>query len=259
MPNYEKLIIDVQNLTKRFGDFLALDSLNLSIEKGKIYGLIGPNGSGKTTAIQCILGLYDFEPSSQIRILNYKIPQESRKSYQHIGYMPQDISLYNDLSVEQNLRFFGRVKNIPRTRLESRIQELLKLVDLQEFKSREISKCSGGMQRRASLACALLSEPEILILDEPTVGIDPELREHFWDYFRMQARDKGVSILITTHYLDESHRCDEISLIKKSVIIKGRPDELKEITKKELNLSENPDMDQVFIHFTKKTAMEVDI
>ncbi len=248
--NQEHAVL-VKNLTKRFGSFTALDGLSLEIEKGQIYGLIGPNGSGKTTAIQCILGLYRFEPTSQINVLGWKIPEDRSRLYQEIGYMPQQIALYQDLSVEQNLRFFGRLKRIPRKRLFQRIDELLERVDLTEFRTRVISKSSGGMKRRASLAAALLSEPKLLILDEPTVGIDPSLRVEFWEYFRQLTDENEVTVLITTHYLGESVRCDQIGLLQKKLIMQGKPKELQEMTQQALNLQELANMDQVFIHFTQ--------
>jgi ABC-2 type transport system ATP-binding protein len=259
MENTEEYLINVENLTKKFGDFIALENLNLKIKKGTIFGLVGPNGSGKTTAIQCVLGLYDFERTSSIKVSGLKVPNDISLIYRKIGYMPQDISLYSDLSIEKNLKFFGALKKIPKAKLNEKIDELLKLVELEEFRSRIISKCSGGMQRRTSLACALLSDPEILILDEPTVGIDPELRVQFWDYFRKLAKHKGTTFLITTHYLGESVRCDEIGLIRKRLIIKGKPEELRKIVQKNRNLPNLPDMDTVFIHFTKEKHMEAEI
>ncbi len=182
-----------------------------------------------------------------------------KQIYPHIGYMPQEIALYPDLSIEQNLQFFGRLKLMPKTNLKERIEELLDIVQLKEFRKREISKCSGGMQRRASLACALLSDPQILILDEPTVGVDPELRIEFWNYFRKLATTKGVTTLVTTHYLGEAVYCDEIAFLRKSLIVKGTLEEIKALARKEMNTIEDLDMDRVFIHFSKKKEMEVDM
>ncbi len=251
--------ICIENLTKKFGSFIAVENLTLKINKGTICGLIGPNGSGKTTTIQCILGIYNFEKGGQISILGKNVETDMKQIYPDIGYMPQEIALYPDLSIEQNLQFFGRLKLIPKKKLQDRIEELLDIVQLKEFRKRDISKCSGGMQRRVSLACALLSEPQILILDEPTVGVDPELRIEFWNYFRKLASTKGVTTLVTTHYLGEAVYCDEIAFLRKSLIVKGTLQEIKNIAKEEMNATEDVDMDRIFIHFSKKKAVEVDI
>jgi ABC-2 type transport system ATP-binding protein len=251
--------IYIEHLTKKFRSFTAVENLCLKIKKGTICGLIGPNGSGKTTTIQCLLGIYSFEKGGKILILDKNIETDMKQIYPHIGYMPQEIALYPDLSIEQNLQFFGRLKLMPKTNLKERIEELLDIVQLKEFRKREISKCSGGMQRRASLACALLSDPQILILDEPTVGVDPELRIEFWNYFRKLATTKGVTTLVTTHYLGEAVYCDEIAFLRKSLIVKGTLEEIKALARKEMNTIEDLDMDRVFIHFSKKKEMEVDM
>lgn len=248
-------VISVRNLSKTFGKFMAVDNLSLNIKKGAIFGLIGPNGSGKTTTISMLLDELDADPGANITILGYEIPKNIKKIYPDVGYMPQDLALYMDLSVEKNLKFFGDLYRIPKKELKIRIDEMLDLVGLTEFRKRLLSKCSGGMQRRASLAIALIHKPKILILDEPTVGVDPELRIEFWNYFKKISREDGVSILITTHYLAESLNCDSICLMNKSDLVLGTPNELRETVKKEKNLPELPDMEQVFIYFTNKYSI----
>ena len=173
--------------------------------------------------------------------------------------MPQELSLYLDLTIEQNLKFFGNLYKIPKPAIYSHIQEVLELVDLTEYKKRLISKCSGGMQRRCSLAVALLHKPEILILDEPTVGIDPELRIEFWNYFKKISKEKGVTILITTHYLAESINCDQVGLMNKKILISGTPIELMENVRRLKNLERLPDMEEAFIHYTHQEKQEKEL
>ncbi|MFW9940557.1 MAG: ABC transporter ATP-binding protein [Candidatus Thorarchaeota archaeon] len=249
-------MIKVSGLSKSFGSFKAVDNLDLDIQTGEIFGLIGPNGSGKTTTILVLLDILNPDSGAKITIDGKEIPKRINDVYPKIGYMPQELSLYLDLTVEQNLEFFGKLYKIPKPRIYSRIKEVLELVNLKEYKNRLISKCSGGMQRRCSLAVALLHNPEILILDEPTVGIDPELRIEFWNYFKQISKENGVTILITTHYLAESINCDRIGLMNKKILISGTPLELMENVRRLKNLEELPDMEEVFIYFTKQEKGE---
>jgi len=249
-------MINVSGLSKTFGSFKAVDNLDIDIEKGEIYGLIGPNGSGKTTTILVLLDILNPDPGAKVTIDKKEIPKRINEVYPKIGYMPQELSLYLDLTVEQNLKFFGKLYKIPKPLINSRIQEVLELIKLTEYKKRLISKCSGGMQRRCSLAVALLHKPEILILDEPTVGIDPELRIEFWNYFKQISNEDGVTILITTHYLAESINCDRIGLMNKRILISGTPLELMENVRRLKNLKELPDMEEVFIHYTNQEKEE---
>ncbi len=243
-------MIEISNLSKSFGRFKAVENLQLNIKKGEIYGLIGPNGSGKTTTISILLDLLDPDPGAKITIDGKKIPDQINELYYKIGFMPQDLSLYLDLTIEQNLKYFGALYKIPKLDLKNRIQEILELIDLTEFRNRLVLKCSGGMQRRYSLAVALLHRPEILILDEPTVGVDPELRIEFWNYFKTISKEERATILITTHYLAESINCDQIGLMNKKIIISGPPIELMENVKKIKNLDELPEMEEIFIYYT---------
>jgi ABC-2 type transport system ATP-binding protein len=245
-------MIEISNLSKSFGNFKAVENLNINILKGEIYGLIGPNGSGKTTTILVLLDILDPDPGAEISIDRISIPKEINKIYPKIGFMPQELSLYLDLTIEQNLKFFGALYKIPKPIISSHIQEVLELIELTDYKKRLVSKCSGGMQRRCSLAVALLHKPEILILDEPTVGIDPELRIEFWDYFKKISKENGVTILITTHYLAESVNCDRIGLMNKRILVSGTPTELMEQVRKLKNIEYLPDMEEVFIYYTQK-------
>ncbi|WP_457557348.1 ABC transporter ATP-binding protein [Candidatus Harpocratesius sp.] len=243
-------IVEIANLSVHFGHFCALENLSFRIESGQIYGLIGPNGAGKTTTINAILGLVNVNPNSQIKLFGKQTSGQLKYCAHRVGYMPQDITLYTDISISQNLRFFGKLYGLPKKELKKNISEVLDLVDLDKFADRIISKCSGGMQRRASLACALLHKPDLLILDEPTVGIDPELRLIFWDYFRTLSKE-GKTILITTHYLAESIKCDKVGFLRRSLITEGSPEMLQKSVQLEQNLSELPNMEDVFIFYTK--------
>jgi ABC-2 type transport system ATP-binding protein len=243
-------MINISNLSKSFGSFKAVENLNINIQPGEIYGLIGPNGSGKTTTILVLLDILDPDPGAEITIDGKKIPKMINDVYPKIGFMPQELSLYLDLTVEQNLKFFGHLYKIPKRFIDSHIQEVLELIELTDYRKRLVSNCSGGMQRRCSLAVALLHKPEILILDEPTVGVDPELRIEFWNYFKKISKENGVTILITTHYLAESINCDRIGLMNKQILISGTPLELMETVRKLKNLERLPDMEEVFIYYT---------
>lgn len=249
------IVISIHNLSKSFGDFKALDGLTININKGEIFGLIGPNGSGKTTTINILLGLLKADEGTQIEIFGESIPSQLSKIYPLIGYMPQDLSLYMDLSIIQNLRFFTNLYNIDSKYKKTYIDEILELVDLSEFRNRALKKCSGGMQRRTSLAIALVHKPKLLILDEPTVGIDPELRYIFWEYFKQISKEQAATILITTHYLAESIKCDIIGFINKKIIKSGKPYELQKQVQEFKNTEELPDMEEVFMYWNGQKSL----
>ncbi len=220
-------IIEIQNLTKTFGKFTAVDDLNLSIFKGEIYGLLGPNGSGKTTIIRMLCGL--LRPTAgSISISGHQIPCKSIMG--QIGYMPQDTAIYLDNTVHENLMFFGSIYGMTKDQLEKKESEMLSFVNLIEWRDSLVSTLSGGMKHRLSLACALIHEPILVFLDEPTVGVDPELRATFWNYFDSLAR-QGITVIITTHYMDEADHCSRVGLLRQGhLIADGRPSELKEQT-----------------------------
>ncbi len=205
----------IKNLRKSYGDLIAVNGISFKVEKGEIFGLLGPNGAGKTTTIKSILGLLKPD-SGEVHILGRKMPD--KEVLGKVGYMPQELALYLNLTVEENLRFYAHLYGFPGERFEDKKKEILKFVGLKKFKNRIISELSGGMQRRVSLACALLHEPEVLILDEPTVGVDPHLRASFWKHFR-ELSERGVTILITTHYMDEAMKCDRIAIMSEGQIV----------------------------------------
>ncbi|WP_297437007.1 ABC transporter ATP-binding protein [Thermococcus sp.] len=217
----------VRELRKSYGDFEAVRGLSLEVEPGEIFGLIGPNGAGKTTTIKTIIGLLKPD-SGEIELLGRKMPNKGVLA--KVGYMPQELALYRNLTVEENLWFYSRLYGLSREEFEKRKESILRFVGLEKFRNRLVGKLSGGMQRRASLACALIHDPEFLILDEPTVGVDPQLRASFWSYFRELTKE-GASILITTHYMDEAVNCDRVAIMMNGkVLITAPPEQIIEET-----------------------------
>jgi len=217
----------IRDLEKDFGGVKAVNKLSLRVKHGEIYGLLGPNGAGKTTVIKILCGL--LRPSSgEAYVLDTKVPDPRTAS--RIGYMPQELAMYRGLTVHENLAFYGEVFGLSKQQIDTREQALLKLIDLQASRDTLVDQLSGGMQHRTSLACALLHEPQLLFLDEPTVGVDPDLRASFWQYFE-ELRDSGITILITTHYMDEARHCDRIGFMREGrLIAEGSPQELLELT-----------------------------
>lgn len=211
------------NVVKAYGDFRALDGISFSIHEGELYGLIGPNGAGKTTAIRIIAGLLR-AASGEVSVLGHTPQDPAIRPL--IGYMPQETALYNDLTVRENLELFGRLYGIPHAELSRRIGDLLEFIELSRRATTVIAKLSGGMKHRASLAVSLLPKPRLLVLDEPTVGVDPELRVTFWARFASMQKE-GTTILITTHYMDEAFRCERVGLVDQGKLIaEGTPGDL---------------------------------
>lgn len=213
--------LEARDVRKRFGEVEALRGLSLGVRSGEIYGLLGPNGSGKTTFIRCLAGLVRPDAGS-IRILGED--PRSVVSAGRVGYMTQAAALYAELSVEENLSFFAALSGA--TDAKGRIERALATVDLLDRKKSVVGTLSGGMRQRVSLAAALLHDPSLLLLDEPTVGIDPALRRDFWTHFRSLAA-KGVTILVSSHVMDEAARCDRLGLIRDGrVLAEGSASEL---------------------------------
>lgn len=215
-------------MSKSFGRIRALQRVRLVVPRGVTFGLLGPNGAGKTTLIRILLGL-TAPDSGTARVLGERIPP--RAMLPRIGYLPQDLAIYPDLTVEENLALFGRLMGMDRGSLERRTGEVLELTDLAERRSDLVSHLSGGMRRRTSLAAALLHDPDLLLLDEPTVGVDPELRATFWTFFS-RLNSEGKTVLITTHYMEEAARCDLVALLHRGwLIVRDAPAAIKERTR----------------------------
>ncbi len=207
--NYVTAVIEINNLTRRFGDITAVDSLDLSIEKGEIYGLLGPNGAGKTTTIKILCNLLRYD-SGEVKVMGKPVYDPGVVSI--IGYMPQETALYNDITAVDNIRFFGRIYGLKGEELEKRSAELFRLVDLEGREKNLVRELSGGMRHRLSLACALVHKPKLAFLDEPTVGVDPELRLGFWNHFKSMAKN-DTTIILTTHYMEEARRCNRVCFL----------------------------------------------
>lgn len=206
-----------KGLRTRTPSIKALQGVDFKIKEGENYCLLGPNGSGKTTLIRCILGLLEAEGS--INVMQYEIPKERKKIISKIGYMPQEVSLYPDLSVKETLKFFGRLYGIKKKiELNKAVNKSLDLFLFKEWKNTIVENLSRGMKRRLSLACALIHEPKLVFLDEPTVGVDPNLRLSFWDYFNDLSKS-GVTIITTTHVMDEAEKSRIIGFMRNGKLI----------------------------------------
>ena len=208
-------LIEIEKLSKSFGEQKVLDKIDFNLESGEIVGLIGPSGSGKSTLIKTMLGMEKADEGEAL-VLNYKMPK--REILSNIGYMAQSDALYEMLTGYENLEFFGKMKGVPSDKLKKEIEYIAEIVDLTDDLKKLVSKYSGGMKRRLSLAIALIGSPELLILDEPTVGIDPSLRKNIWKELFKQ-RDNGVGILVTTHVMDEAELTDKVGLLLNGNII----------------------------------------
>lgn len=216
-------IVEVSNISKKLSKSIILDDLSLDIKKGEIVGLIGPSGAGKTTFVKAIIGMEKID-SGFIKVFNKPIP--NLDVLQNIGYMAQSDALYEDLSAKENLDFFGKIFGLNKSKIKERIDYTSKLVNLENHLSKKVKSFSGGMKRRLSLAISLIQDTALLILDEPTVGIDPRLRFDIWNEL-YNLKNEGKSIIVTTHVMDEAVKCDRLALIRDGKIIAtGTPNNL---------------------------------
>ena len=218
--------IEVIDLTKKFGDFTAVNRVSFQVPRGEIFGFLGPNGAGKTTTIRMLLGL--LKPTSgAANVIGYNVATESELLRRHIGYMSQKFSLYNDLRVEENLNFYGGVYGVRGSRLKARKKYILEMAGL-IGRERELTKnLSGGWKQRLALGVAIIHEPQVLFLDEPTAGVDPISRRAFWNLIYDLA-EQGTTILVTTHYMDEAEHCQNLVFIQRGhLVANGSPEEVK--------------------------------
>jgi drug efflux transport system ATP-binding protein len=223
--NAESSVV-VEDLVKRFGDFTAVDHVSLAARRGEIFGFLGPNGAGKSTTIRMLCGL--LKPTSgRAMVAGYDVARQPEAVRQNIGYMSQKFSLYNDLRVIENLRFFAAMYQVPRAVLGERIRWAIEMAGLRGRESALTGTLPTGWKQRLALGCAVLHRPEILFLDEPTSGVDPISRRHFWDLIHQMAAE-GVTVFVTTHYMDEAEYCNRLVLIYRGrIVAQGTPAELK--------------------------------
>jgi ABC-2 type transport system ATP-binding protein len=221
-----QIAVEVENLVKRFGDFTAVDNISFQIKKGEVFGFLGPNGAGKTTTIKILCGLLT-PTSGKGRVGEYDVFTQSEKIKENIGYMSQKFSLYDDLTVEQNIDFYSGIYKVKKEKKKERKEWVLKMADLKDKRNRRTVDLALGWKQRLALGCAFLHEPPVLFLDEPTSGVDPISRRNFWDLI-YSISDKGTTVFVTTHYMDEAEYCHRLALIFRGKLVRlGTPQELK--------------------------------
>jgi len=245
-----EIVIKTTALNRNFGELRAIRDLSLEVEKGKIYGFLGPNGSGKTTAIRMLTGL--LKPSSgEIEVLGNKLPENAEKLRLKIGYMTQKFSLYNDLTVFENLKFVAKIYGLTAQQQKKRIEELLSIYELNPMKEQFAGSMSGGQKQRLALAAAVMHNPELLFLDEPTSAVDPENRREFWEQL-FDLSDEGTSILVSTHYMDEAERCHKLAILEKGIKrADGAPDQLMQEMGAHVIEVASPNLRQLKQHLVK--------
>ncbi|HEX9060977.1 MAG TPA: ABC transporter ATP-binding protein [Clostridia bacterium] len=238
--------IEVENITKKFGSFTAVDNISFKIPKGSIFGFLGPNGSGKSTTIRMICGV--LHPSGgKASVMGLDVVKDTEKVRQNLGYMSQKFSLYEDLTIEENLDFYAGVYGLDKATRDARKKELIMMANLEGKEKSLAGTLSGGWKQRLALGCALIHKPKLLILDEPTAGVDPVSRRTFWEIIHELSR-QGITILVTTHYMDEAESCNIVGFIFNGKIINIAPPQ--ELIKKE-NVK---NLEDIFIAYVEKAT-----
>jgi len=223
----EEHVIEAVDLTKRFGNFIAVDHVTFSVKRGEIFGWLGPNGAGKTTTIRMLLGLLKITEGS-CRVLGYDPSTQAKAMQAHIGYMSQLFTLYHDLTARENIRFYGLAYGLSRTELERRQTEIIEMAGLRGCEDELTANLSGGWKQRLALGCAIVHRPQVVFLDEPTAGVDPISRRSFWRLIYAMA-EEGVTVLVTTHYMDEAELCQRVGFINRGRLVAlDAPARLKE-------------------------------
>ena len=235
--------IYVENLTKKFDDFVAVDKITFNVKKGEIFGFLGANGAGKTTAMRMLIGV--LEPTSgKGEVAGYDIFKNSRKLKKHIGYMSQKFSLYDDLTAKENMRFFGGIYGLSNREIKNRTKELLTHFKMEHIEEERVSSLPLGWKQKLAFCTALMHKPDVIFLDEPTSGVDPSIRRQFWEMI-YETAEGGVTVLVTTHNMDEAEYCHRISMMVAGQMIKvDTPQNLKNEYKLET-------MAEVFLHLAK--------
>jgi len=241
--------IEIENFTKEYGDIKAVDNLSLRIEEGEIFGMLGPNGSGKTTTINCLSGLVS-PTAGVLKVEGLDVRRQSSKVREILGVCPQETALYPFLTGRENIELFGVLYSIPRHLLDHNVSYVVEKVGLTDDAGRRAGKYSGGMKRRVCIAMALVQDPKVVFLDEPTVGMDPQSRRSIWDFI-MEMKDKGKTILLTTHYMEEADQlCDRVAIIDHGQLIElGTPEELR----RKYNAR---DLEEIFLRLTGRRIRE---
>ncbi len=236
-------VIEAYELTKRFGDFTAVDAISFEVEKGEIFGFLGANGAGKTTAMRMLCGLS--KPTSGIgKVAGFDIKKDTEKIKKNIGYMSQKFSLYEDLKVWENLHLFAGIYGVPSKEINPRIDKLLQTLGFEEEKNTMVRSLPLGWKQKLSFSTAIFHEPKIVFLDEPTGGVDPAARRQFWELI-YEAADRGITVFVTTHYMDEAEYCDRVS-----IMVDGRIDALDSPTNLKVKYGVQS-MDEVFYHLAR--------
>ncbi|MCK9321585.1 MAG: ABC transporter ATP-binding protein [Bacteroidales bacterium] len=241
-------IIEVENLVKKFGDFTANDNLTFTVKKSEIFGFLGANGAGKTTAIKILCGIL-FPTSGKVSVAGFDIYKERNKIKENIGYMSQGFSLYEDLTVKENIEFYAGIYGVKRKVIKTRLNELVEKLDIADLKNKFVRDLPLGWKQKIAFSVAIFHKPKVVFLDEPTSGVDPITRRQFWDLI-YEAVESGITVFVTTHYMDEAEYCDRISIMVDGKIDAiGTPAELK-------TMHNAKNMDDVFIKLARKQSEE---